>query len=143
MTPTILPRRDQADADALLRQLETTAAEDGILVGLTSADVATPIFTFVFGLARQGGRAAIVSTARLDPAFYGLPVDDDLRAHRTVLEILHEIGHVVGLAHCPDPSCLMNFAGTVEKVDIRGASFCPSCSLLLPRWIRPKPVAAS
>ena len=50
------------------------------------------VFTFVFGLARQGGRACVVSLARTDPSFYGLPPDPDLRDERAVAEILHEIG---------------------------------------------------
>ena len=46
-------------------------------LGLTEQDLAIPIFTFVFGRARSGGWAAVVSLARLDPTFYGLPSDED------------------------------------------------------------------
>ena len=59
---------------------------------MTSEDIALAIFTFVFGLARQGGRACLVSLARTEPAFYGLPPDQDLRDRRAVAEILHELG---------------------------------------------------
>lgn len=133
-----LPRlqaREQVDADAVLAQLEAAAASPGPLVGLTDLDIAIPIFTFVFGRARHGGRAALVSVARLDAGFYGLPPDAGLLAGRAVNEILHELGHVGGLLHCKDPDCLMKFAASVEAVDLRGGTFCASCASLLPRWL--------
>jgi archaemetzincin len=133
-----LPRlaaRGQVDADALLAELEAEAPSDGVLVGLTRHDLAIPIFTFVLGRARQGGRAALVSMARLDPAFYGLPEDPALLLTRTVVEVLHELGHVAGLAHCGEASCLMSFAGSVERVDVRGSEFCPECRERLPEWL--------
>ena len=42
------------------------------------------VFSFFFGRARQGGRAALVSLARLHPGFYGLP-DIDRAAARKAL----------------------------------------------------------
>lgn len=45
--------------------------------GVNALDLAIPIFTFVFGRARSPGQAAFVSTARLDPIFYGLPTDPE------------------------------------------------------------------
>jgi archaemetzincin len=134
-----LPRlagRDQLDAGALLAALEARAAPERLLVGVTAEDVAVPVFTFVFGLARQGGRAALVSLARADPVFYGLPPDPDLTAGRAVAEILHELGHLASLEHCADRSCLMSFAGNLERVDVRGRRFCPGCSARLPAWLR-------
>jgi archaemetzincin len=134
-----LPRiagRGQVDADALLAELEAQAPSGSVLVGVTRHDLAIPIFTFVMGRARQGGRAALVSLARLDPPFYGLPEDPSLLAARTVVEVLHELGHVAGLAHCGEASCLMSFAGSVERVDVRGSEFCPDCAAQLPRWLR-------
>ena len=132
-----IPNRDQLDAGALLEALEARATADaGLLVGVTGEDIAVPVFTFVFGLARQGGRACVVSLARTDPAFYGLPPDAALRDERAVAEVLHEMGHLATLEHCPDRGCLMSFAGNIERVDTRGSSFCPSCAERLPHWLR-------
>jgi archaemetzincin len=128
--------RDQVDADALLASLEAISDRGRVLVGLTTLDLAIPVFTFVFGRARKGGRAAVVSLARLDPAFYGLPADGERLAERATAEVLHELGHVAGLVHCPDAACLMSFAGSVEKVDVRSSVFCANCTPLLPRWLR-------
>jgi archaemetzincin len=134
--PPRLPGRDQIDADALLRLLEEGALDPRFaLVGLTAQDLAIPVFTFVFGRARQGGRAALVSLARLDPGFYGLPADGERRAGRAVMEILHELGHLASLPHCPDAGCLMSFAGSVERVDVRGSTFCGRCRERLPPWL--------
>src|SRR5574340_695069 len=133
-----LPRialRDQLDAGALLQLLEQRTVASRILIGVTGDDIAIPIFTFVFGLARQLGRACVVSLARTDPAFYGLPHDDDLRDSRAVAEMLHELGHLAGLDHCQDRGCLMSFAGNIEKVDTRGARFCADCATRLPPWL--------
>ncbi|HSD28091.1 MAG TPA: hypothetical protein VLL75_12360, partial [Vicinamibacteria bacterium] len=64
-----IPSRDQLDANALLEAVEARASsESRLLVGVTGEDIAVPVFTFVFGLARQGGRACVVSLARTDPA---------------------------------------------------------------------------
>jgi archaemetzincin len=133
-----LPGRNQEDADALLVELEAAAPPSGtVLVGVTSRDVAIPIFTFVFGRARQNGRAAVVSLARLDPTFYGLPPDPEHAARRAVAEVLHELGHVAGLAHCPNGTCLMSFAGNVDRADARGHAFCSSCLPAVPPWLQP------
>lgn len=132
----ILPGRDQGDADALLESLESGPADAAVRLGVTAQDLAIPIFTFVFGRARSGGRAAVVSLARLDPAFYGLPADEDALVDRAVREALHELAHVARLQHCDGPECLMRFAGSVEKADLRGARFCVACEARLPDWLR-------
>jgi predicted Zn-dependent protease len=135
-----LPRlagRSQLDASALLASLEARASAPArLVVGVTAEDIALAIFTFVFGLARRGGSACLVSLARTDPAFYGLPGDEKLRNERAVAEVLHELGHLALLDHCPDRGCLMSFAGNVEKVDARGTRFCTACTPRLPGWLR-------
>jgi archaemetzincin len=131
-----IPNRDQLDANALLEAVESRATSDSrLLVGVTAEDIAVPVFTFVFGLARQGGRACVVSLARTDPSFYGLPPDPAVRDERTVAEVLHEMGHLATLEHCPDRGCLMSFAGNVERVDTRGSRFCSACAGRLPHWL--------
>jgi archaemetzincin len=120
-------------ADDLLRQLESMPTEKGILLaGVTLLDMATPIFTFVFGRSRLGGHASVVSLARLNPEAYGFKADPELTVRRGVAEILHEVGHNLELSHCRDYSCLMYFSHDVETLDLRGLSFCAACSEMLP-----------
>jgi len=120
--------RDQIDADRLLAAVEELETERGTAIcGLTADDIGHPLFTHFFGRARRGGRAMIVSLARLTPAFYGLPADDDLLVRRACLEILHELGHLADLLHCEDYRCIMRFAPTVEAIDTRGDWFCENC----------------
>jgi archaemetzincin len=129
----LLPDREQVDADALLERLEDERTDPGtLLVGMTMRDLGIKIFTFVFGRARRNGRAALVSMARLRPEFYGLPPDPELTARRSVAEIVHELGHVMGLAHCEDFECIMHFANNAETIDLRGTTFCLTCSSELP-----------
>jgi archaemetzincin len=129
--------RVQIDADRLLADAERCATRPGaVLVALAAPDMGTPLFTHFFGRARIGGRALVVSVARLSPAFYGLPEDAALVARRACLEVVHELGHVAGLRHCADSSCLMHLAHNVEAVDLRGTTWCPACAALLPRELR-------
>ena len=99
---------------------------------LTARDIGSPLFTYFFGRARLHGRAGIVSTARLSPAFHGLPDDEALTLRRAEVEVLHELGHLLGLAHCRDFACLMHVTTDVEALDARGTAFCSACSRRLP-----------
>ena len=124
-----IPDREQLDADRLLAAVEAQAQTPGwVLLALTALDIGNPIFTFFFGRARHQGRAAILSLARLTPAFYGLPEDAALTIRRATMEALHELGHVAGLLHCKDYGCIMHFVPNVEGIDNRGTRLCPSCA---------------
>jgi archaemetzincin len=137
LTVPRVPNRAQLDADALLAAVEARATSDSrLLVGVTAEDIGTPLFSFMFGRARLGGRACVVSLARTDPSFYGLPPDTALRDERAVAEVLHEMGHLATLEHCRDSGCLMSFAGNIERVDSRGSRFCAACAARLPHWLR-------
>lgn len=133
--PARLSGREQLDADALLSGLEATPIPGAVQIGLTTLDVGLALFTFVFGRARLNGHSALVSLARIAPERYGLPPDPELTVRRAIAEILHEFGHVAGLAHCEDFGCIMRFAANVESIDLRGAAFCASCTSALPRHL--------
>lgn len=125
-----IPGRPQFDADRLLVRLEQLADRTP-LVGVTAHDLSLPIFTHVFGRARLGGQAAVVSLARLRQPAAGLD-DRTALSRRATAEILHELGHLAGREHCAEPDCLMRFAATVEAVDLRGLAFCAACAAELP-----------
>jgi archaemetzincin len=108
--------------------------EDGYkLLAVTGRDLFIPVLTFVFGHAQLGGRAGIVSLARLRQEFYGLPADPDIFRERAGKETLHEGGHLFGLVHCAERRCAMSLATGIRQIDSKENSFCPPCTARLRR----------
>jgi archaemetzincin len=120
--------RGQYHSTGLLEALlAEPGADDSRILGVASVDLFIPIMTFVFGEAQLGGRAAVVSTYRLDNVHYGLPHDEPLLLERLAKEATHELGHTHGLVHCGSTSCVMRRSSYVEDIDVKSAQFCPTC----------------
>jgi archaemetzincin len=96
-------------------------------ITLFDGDLYIPILTFVFGEAQLNGSAAIVSYHRLQNERYGLTADPLLLMERTCKEILHELGHTVGLLHCLLPHCVMHASNDVSGVDVKREQYCREC----------------
>jgi archaemetzincin len=97
------------------------------MIAVLPHDLFIPILTFVFGEAELGGPAAVVSYHRLENERYGLPADPALLSVRLQKEALHEIGHTMGLLHCPDQGCVMRSSTSVDEIDLKGKEFCAEC----------------
>jgi archaemetzincin len=120
------PARRQYDSTRLLIALRERYPE-GLVVGATACDLYIPVLTFVFGEAEMPGRAAIFSIHRLREEFYGLPPNPPLLLSRALRELWHEFGHLHGLAHCRDWSCVMSSSHSVERVDTKTDRYCAEC----------------
>ncbi len=98
-----------------------------IVVGLMSVDISTTKGHYmdwgVFGLGYLGKGACVVSTYRLRRG-----VSSAVFKERLVKVVNHEVGHNLGLPHCPTKGCMMNDAeGKVSTVDQENGKLCPSC----------------
>ena len=125
-------RRGQYQSVEIMKMLAQHVPRDASrILGVTDVDLAIPMLTFLFGQAQFDGPIAVVSLCRLHQEFYGLPEQEDLLRERTVKEVLHELGHTFGLAHCSEPSCAMSLATHIELVDAKAEQYCARCGLQL------------
>jgi archaemetzincin len=118
-------RRKQHASGAILRWLLEKGPPTGKVLGVTDRDLFIPILTYVFGEAQLGGRAAVVSLARLaeDVELLG----PRLLVERLAKEAVHEVGHAYGLVHCGTERCVMARSPAVREVDEKTSELCEEC----------------
>ncbi|MFQ6050127.1 MAG: archaemetzincin family Zn-dependent metalloprotease [Candidatus Hydrothermarchaeota archaeon] len=120
--------RRQYKSDIILEKIDKMGRNMGlILVGITPEDLYVSGLNFVFGQAKIHGNACIVSLHRLRPEFYGSIVSGEVLKKRLKKEIIHELGHVLGLTHCFDKSCVMSFSNSIKDVDYKREELCHNC----------------
>ncbi len=130
------PQRNQYFSSFILEKLrqamKTTKLQK--VLAISDVDLYVEGLNFVFGEAELGGHFAIISLARLHQSFYGFPEDKALFLERAKKEAVHELGHTLGLRHCPDSSCVMHFSNSLQDTDRKRTSFCSRCQELLEKF---------
>ena len=125
-------KRRQYNAASILTSLETMAFENHLKVlGVLNVDLFIPVFTHVFGEAREGGHCALVSLYRLRKNLD----DSDPPVHhiveRAAKVALHEIAHLFDVPHCRDSGCLMHFSMNLSDLDRTPLEFCRYCKAMM------------
>jgi archaemetzincin len=159
---TVLPQREMYSeafvnlkspryrADSLLRYLRRDCPDSiDYILGVTNFDISTtkyekfpdkilaPASKYadwgVFGLGQCPGRSCVVSGFRIGK------VDPALRTSRLQKISVHEVGHNLGLKHCPDALCVMTDAvESVRTVDQAKQELCEGCKRKLAKWSWPR-----
>ena len=122
--------RGQLSSTGLLEAI-AKRGYNGMVLGVIDLDIFVPGLNFVFGEADPAEGVAVISITRLKEEFYGRDVDQDLLLERTLKEAVHEIGHLYGLRHCPDPDCVMHFSNSIIDTDRKSRDFCATCRNIL------------
>jgi len=124
--------RRQYDGNKILKQIDTIySSESYRTIGLFNVDLFIPILTYIFGQAYLNGITGIVSIYRLSNERYNIAADENILLERTIKEVVHELGHTLGLIHCHTTTCVMRSSTYVEDLDQKGAGFCSNCMDLL------------
>ncbi|MCE9558028.1 MAG: hypothetical protein K8R88_03670 [Armatimonadetes bacterium] len=117
------PPRARYRADRLLTWLGPRFRTDHIL-GITAQDISTTKGKVadwgVFGLGQMPGRTTVISSFRLRKPG---KITVSERLDRIAV---HELGHNLGLPHCPNRCIMSDAEGSIKSVDSTG-TFCKSC----------------
>jgi archaemetzincin len=125
-------RRFQYNAGIIIKAFESQRfANYDKVIGVLNLDLFIPIFTHVFGEAKQGGKFALVSMFRLRKNPDGSPSPSALIYERTAKVALHELGHLFNLLHCQEKNCLMHFSGGIQDLDKTSIYLCRYCATFL------------
>lgn len=113
------PLRQQYDAMTIIDKLAAIKPSSrAVKLGIVSKDIYSHGMNFIFGLADPLSHTALVSTYRLN----GINLHE-----RIAKEVIHEIGHLLGLTHCSDTSCVMCFSNTIDDTDRKKQTLCSIC----------------
>jgi archaemetzincin len=99
-------------------------------IAITPEDLFYHRRNYVLGLAYLGGSGSVISTYRLHTSSDGgfsQRSAEEIFSDRVRKEVVHEVGHTLGLEHCDNKFCVMNFSPTVREVDQKEESLCGSC----------------
>ncbi len=121
------PQRKQYNSTIILNELKRRIKGLGKVLVITERDLYASGLNFVFGEADIANGICIISLIRLKQSFYGLNEDPELFLNRCLKEAVHEIGHLYGFSHCPDPLCVMHFSNSLLDTDRKSCNFCNTC----------------
>ncbi|MFQ5762890.1 MAG: archaemetzincin family Zn-dependent metalloprotease [Candidatus Bathyarchaeia archaeon] len=120
-------KRNQYQSDKVLSKVKKLPDAQGVDAILTLVDVDLYVggLNFIFGQAESPGKMCLVSLHRLHPSEDSS--NGGLLESRLLKEVVHELGHTLGLNHCSNMVCVMYFSNTLADTDRKSHEFCNLC----------------
>ena len=136
--------RKRYRAEKLLTFIESRLPADGYrILGLTGVDISTTKGGYrdwgILGLATIDGAACVISSHRCRVHSGAVAARRSKERIRLAKVAVHEIGHTLGLEHCPVRGCLMEDARGKVAICDREYDICRTCRARLRRARRAIP----
>jgi archaemetzincin len=113
----------QVEAERVLDDLLELVSVDALAVlGLSGSPLFSGPRDELGGLSSFRRRVTVLSVP-----FHAEGADDARFLRRLFGAVAHDVGHVLGMAHCVFFRCVMNGVATDDAIDLRPIQFCPVC----------------
>lgn len=119
-------------ASRLLSHLGQFSSDDVKVLGITDVDLSFPGLNYVFGLSDPSTGVSVVSGFRFHHRGHNQPASKRV-LQRLIKTSFHELGHLFGLPHCTQRTCVMFFSFTIADTDHKSTEFCVECTERLQR----------
>lgn len=128
--------RNQYNAAAIIKRL-STVRENGApyILAVTDFDIFEPDLPFVYGEANREAKGAVISVHRIRG-------DATLMKKRVCTEVVHQVGHMIGLSLCEDTRCAMFSASNSPDTERRNLNLCANCKNEFAKLRRGEPASA-
>ena len=108
--------------------IEVDEKKPHINIFVIDEDLYLPGFNFVFAVTNPALAKIIISLFRLSRDYNLLNFVDEYKVkERLFKELMHELGHFIGLEHCDNPLCVMSFSQTLKDLDNKIPYPCEDC----------------
>jgi len=98
------------------------------ILAVADVDMYSPGYDFVYGEADIKAGIATLSINRLVSENQSVQTTPGLIAERVIREATHEVGHLFGLGHCNNSTCVMRTCTCLEEVDAANGGLCKDCA---------------
>lgn len=106
-----------------LKKHDKNMENDIIHIGITSLPIYMPGLSRILADSFPHNHTILISTADINSE----KNSNGLIKSRIKKLIIHEVGHIFGLLHCPDPTCVMSKSESINHLDEKTDEFCEKC----------------
>jgi archaemetzincin len=123
------PKRKQYISPRVLSRLRNIKKGDSDkILAVADVDMYSPGYDFVYGEADIKAGIATLTINRLVSEKQGFQTAPGLLEQRVIREATHEVGHLFGLGHCNNSTCVMRTCTCLEEVDAANGGLCKDCA---------------
>ncbi len=122
--------RNQIDISSLIKLFRSSVKPESSVIDIIflSSDIYYKDKEYIFAATHIPSKTIVISLCRLSRTYdLGGFTDENTLRTRVFKEILHELGHLLGLDHCNDEKCVMSFSPNLRALDDKLPFFCRVC----------------
>ncbi len=126
----IPPERRQVNAKDFLLDppVELNKKKPQVNIFLIDRDLFLPGFNYVFAVTNPALARIVISLFRLSRDYNLVNYVGEYKVkERLFKELMHELGHFIGLEHCDNLLCVMSFSRTLKELDNKVPYPCETC----------------